>query len=53
MVELYQGGPVTSYMDVYKSKIQSGGSLDNLKLKVLVGGDLQNKEMIGYTCYST
>ena len=36
-------------MDVYKSKIQSDGSLDKLKLRILVKGDLQNKEMVGDT----
>ena len=36
-------------MDVYKSRIQSDGSLDNLKLKSVVRGDLQNKELIGDT----
>ena len=33
-------------MDVYKSKILSDGSLDNFKLRIIVRGDLQNKEMI-------
>ena len=41
--------PVTPCMDVYKAKIQSDGSLDKLKLRIVVGGDLQNKEMIGDT----
>ena len=36
-------------MDVYKAKIQSDGSLDKLKLRNLVRGYLQNKEMIGDT----
>ena len=36
-------------MDVYKAKIQSDGSLDKLKLKILVRGGLQNKEMVGDT----
>ena len=36
-------------MDVYKAKIQSDGSLDKLKLKIVVRGDLQNKEMVGDT----
>ena len=44
-----EGEPVTPCMDVYKAKIQSGGSLDKLKLKILVRGDLQNKEMVGDT----
>ena len=30
-------------MDVYKAKIQSDESLDKLKLRILVRGDLQNK----------
>ena len=34
-------------MDVYKAKIQSDGSLDKLKLRIVVRGDLQNKELIG------
>ena len=33
-------------MDVYKAKIQSDGSLDKLNLRILVRGDLQNKEML-------
>ena len=43
------GEPVTPCMDVYKGKIQSDGSLDKLKLRIVVRGDFQNKEMIGYT----
>ena len=42
------GEPVTPCMDVYKAKIQSDGSLDKLKIRIVVGGDFQNKEMIGY-----
>ena len=34
-------------MDVYKAKIQSNGSLDKLKLIIVVRGDLQNREMAG------
>ena len=41
--------PVTPCMNVYKSKIQSDRSLDKLKLRIVVRGDLQNKEMVGYT----
>ena len=44
-----EGEPVTPCMDVYKSKIQSDGSLDKLKLIIVVRGDFQNKEMIGDT----
>ena len=36
-------------MDVYKEKIQSDGSFDKLKLRIVVRGDLQNKEMVGDT----
>ena len=36
-------------MDVYKAKIQYDGSLDKLKLRILVRGYLQNKEMVGDT----
>ena len=36
-------------MYVYKAKIQSDGSLDKLKFRILVRGDLQNKEMVGNT----
>ena len=36
-------------MDVYKAKIQSDGSLDKLKLKIVVRGDLKNKELVGDT----
>ena len=32
-----------------KKKIQSDGILDKLKLRIVVRGDLQNKEMIGDT----
>ena len=40
---------VKTCMDVYKANIQSGGSLDKLKLRILVIGYLQNKEVIGDT----
>ena len=36
-------------MDVYKAKIQSDGSIDKLKLGILVKGDMQNKELVGDT----
>ena len=38
----YKGEPVAPCMDVYKAKIQADGSLDNLKLIIMVGGDLKN-----------
>ena len=37
------GEPVTPCMDVYKANIQSDGSLDKLKLIIVVRGYLQNK----------
>ena len=40
-------------MVTYKAKIQSDGSLDNLKLIIVDGGDLQNKEMVGDTWSTT
>ena len=43
------GEPVTPCMDIYKAKIQSDGSLDKLKLRIVVIGDLQNKEIVGDT----
>ena len=43
------GETVTPCMDVYKAKIQSDGSLNKPKLRIVVRGDLQNKEMIGDT----
>ena len=36
-------------MDIYKAKIQSDVSLDKLKLRIVVRGDLKNKKMIGDT----
>ena len=40
---------MTPCMDVYKAKIQSDGSIDKLKLIIVVRGDLQNKDLIGDT----
>ena len=37
--------PVTPCMDVYKAKIQSDGSIDKLKLRILGRIDLQNIEL--------
>ena len=44
-----EGEPVTPCMDVYKAKIQSDGILDKLNFRIVVRGDLQNKEMVGDT----
>ena len=41
--------PVTPCMDVYKANIKSDGRIENLKLRTIVRGDFQNKEMIGDT----
>ena len=38
-----------THPNVYKAKIQSDGSLDKSKLRIVVRGDLQNKEMVGDT----
>ena len=40
-------------MDVCKDNIQYDVSLDKLKLRNVVGGDLQNKDMVGDTWSST
>ena len=45
--------PVTPRMDVYKANIKSDASLDKLKLRIFVRGDLQNKELVGYTWSQT
>ena len=41
--------PTNPFMYVYKAKMQSDGGLDKLKCRIVVGGYLQNKDMIGYT----
>ena len=48
-----EGEPVAPCMDVYREKIQSDGSLDKLKLRIVVRGDLQNKELVGVTWLPT
>ena len=35
--------PVTPCMDVNKANIQSGGSIDKLKMSIIVRGYLKNK----------
>ena len=40
---------MTPCMDVYEANIQSDGSIETLKLRILFRGDLQDKEIIGYT----
>ena len=44
-----KGETLTPCMDIYKAKIQSYGSLNKLKLRIVVRGDLQNKELYGDT----
>ena len=44
MDEVEKVETVTPYINVYKAKIQSNGRLENLKLIIVVGGDLHNKE---------
>ena len=36
-------------MDVSKAKNQSDGSIDKLKLKIVVRGDIHNNELVGDT----
>ena len=48
-----KGEPVTTYMDVYKAKIQSDGSLDKLKSRIVVRRYMQNKELVGNTLSPT
>ena len=48
-----KGDPVTSFMNIYKEKIQHDVSIDKLKLIFVVRGDLHNKEIIGDTWGTT
>ena len=48
-----KGALVTTCMDVYKEKIQSDGSIEKLKLIIVVRGDLKNTELVGNTCSPT
>ena len=38
--------PVTPFMDFYRAKIQSDGGLEELKLIIVLIGDLWNKELV-------
>ena len=42
-----KGYPVKPCMYVYMENIQSDGSLDKLKLRIVVRGEFHNKEIIG------
>ena len=44
---LEKGKPMTPCMNVYKAKNKSDRSIDKLKLRIAVIGDLQNKELGG------
>ena len=44
---------VNPFMDVYKVKMQSDGSIDKINLIIVVRGYLQNKYIIGDTCSTT
>ena len=44
-----EGEPVNTFMDVYKAKIQSDGSLERLRLRIVVRVELQNKQLVGDT----
>ena len=44
--ETEKRAPVTPCIGVYKAKIQSDGSLYNLKLRILVRGYFKNKEQV-------
>ena len=48
-----KGEPVTIFMNAYKEKSQSDTILENLKLRIVVRGYLQNKDLIGYNWYPT
>ena len=41
--------PLNPCMDVYKPKIQSDGSLDKFKLRIVVREDLHDRELVGDT----
>ena len=42
-----KGEPVTPCMGIYKAKTQCDGSLDKLKLRIVVREDLHMKELVG------
>ena len=49
MDDPYKGDTGAPCMDIYKAKIQLYGILDELKLIIVVRGDLNNKEISGDT----
>ena len=44
---------MTPCIDVYKEKNQSDGSLDKLKFRIVVRGDMQNNQLVGYNLSPT
>ena len=44
---------MTTCMDVYKLRIQYDVSINKLKLRIVVRGYLQNKDLIGDICSTT
>ena len=44
-----KGDTVIPCIEDYKSKIKFDGSINNLKSRIVVRRDLQNKEVVGYT----
>ena len=44
-----KGEPVTPCIGGYKEKIHSDGSLNRIKLIIVVRFDLKNKKLVGYT----
>ena len=51
--DIEKGEPVTPCMDAHKAKIQSDGSLDKLKLRIVVRRYLNNKELVADTWLPT
>ena len=47
MDEQAKGYTMTPFMYVYKANTESDGSLYKLKLRIVVRGDMQDKELIG------
>ena len=48
-----KGETVNPWMDVYKAKNQYDGSINELKLRIVVWGDMRNKELVGDTLSPT
>ena len=48
-----KGEPVTPCMNIYKDEIHSDGGLENIKVRIVVKGDLNHKELVGDNCSPT